>query len=363
MIPVNKSYLPPMEEYNTYLEKIWESAWLTNNGQMVRQLEHDLKEYLGVKHLFFTTNGTIVLQMAIKALNLSQKIITTPFSYVATTSAILWENCTPVFVDIDPQTCCIDPNKIEAAITEETEAIMATHVYGIPCDLEAIQKIAEKHGLKVIYDAAHAFGVNYKGESVLKYGDFSTVSFHATKLFHTIEGGAIITDDDDLARAIDLSRSFGHKGDDHFALGINAKNSEYHAAMGLCNLPRVPEFIRKRKALTEAYDEWLKPLPIFRPIVPDEVSYNYSYYPIFFENEKTLLKVKQNLEDNGIFARRYFYPSLNELPYVKGESCPVSEKLARTALCLPFYYDLTMEEAALVAKQLKAAMASANGNS
>lgn len=341
MINVTKTYLPPLEEYTAYLKKVWESGWITNNGPLVQELENRLKKYFGVKHLFFTSNGTIAIQIAIKALGLTKEIITTPFSYVATTTSILWENCKPIFVDIDKDTFCVNPDLIEERITKNTEAILATHVYGIPCDVERIEAIANKHGLKVIYDAAHAFGTNYKNRALASYGDISTLSFHATKLFHTVEGGAIITNNDELARKIRLLRSFGHIKDDYFSIGINGKNSEFHAAMGLCILDKVPGFIEERKQLHEHYDKQLKGIYHLKPSVPTNTEYNYSYYPILLKNEEELLKVKQELERNNIIPRRYFYPSLNTLPYIeKNDRCPISESYANRVLCLPMFNEL-----------------------
>lgn len=344
-INVTKTYLPPLQEYVKYLEKIWKSNWVTNHGPFVVELEERLKKILGVKHLFFTSNGTIALQIAIKALELKKEIITTPFSYVATTTSVLWENCIPVFVDIDPETFCMDQRRIEERITPDTEAILATHVYGIPCAVEEIEKIAKKHRLKVIYDAAHAFGTLYKGKPLAAYGDISTLSFHATKLFHTIEGGAVITDDDALAEKILLYRSFGHIDENYFSIGVNGKNSEFHAAMGLCLLDKVPEFINIRKQLFSEYDKQLKHLNLIRPVVPENTEYNYAYYPVVFKDEKTLLMVKAALVGQNIFPRRYFYPSLNKLPYsVSADVCPFSESYAERTLCLPLYQELAMED-------------------
>jgi dTDP-4-amino-4,6-dideoxygalactose transaminase len=237
MIPVTKPFLPPIDEYKEYIDGIYQRQWLTNNGPLVNELELKLKEHLNVSHLLYLGNGTIAIQIAIKALELKGEIITTPFSYVATTSSIAWENCKPVFVDIDKDTLNIDPSKIEAAINANTSAILATHVYGNPCDIDAIQRIANKHNLKVIYDAAHCFGTKYKGKSVFEYGDVSTTSFHATKLFHTTEGGAVITTNPELLKKMSYLRNFGHDGPEKFeCVGINGKNSEFHAAMGLVNL-------------------------------------------------------------------------------------------------------------------------------
>ncbi len=321
-----------------YLKGIWDRGQLTNNGPLVLELEEKLRMFLNVKHLYFLSNGTVALQIAIKALNLKGEIITTPFSYVATTSSIVWENCEPIFVDIEPDSLTIDPNLIEDKITENTSAILATHVYGNPCDVLAIQKIANAHNLKVIYDAAHAFGVKYKGSSILEYGDFSTLSFHATKLFHTVEGGAIVTNNPDLAHKASYLRNFGHNGqEEFFGLGINGKNSEFHAAMGLCLLPMVKDIISCRKKISEKYDELLKDMPIVKQKIREHTEYNYAYYPIFFENEESLLRVRANLNKNGIFPRRYFYPSLSKLPYVSNQYVPISEDVSRRVLCLPLF--------------------------
>lgn len=349
IINVTKSYLPPLEEYVGYLERIWESNQLTNNGPLVKELEEKLKEYLGVKHLFFVSNGTIALQIAIKSLELQGEIITTPFSYVATTSSIVWEGCQPVFVDIDPHTLNIDPDLIEEAITAKTSAILAVHVYGHPCDVERIRSIADRHGLKVIYDAAHAFGVRYKGKSLLSNGDISTLSFHATKLFHTVEGGAVITNDDDIAHRIAYMRNFGHNGPEAFwGIGINGKNTEFHAAMGLCVLPRVPELIERRRAISELYDRLLEGYGQFRPRLMDDATCNYAYYPIVFASVEDLLAAREALHAQHIYPRRYFYPSLNTLEYTPGRRCPVSEDIARRIMCLPLSHSLDNESVELI---------------
>jgi dTDP-4-amino-4,6-dideoxygalactose transaminase len=354
MINVTKSYLPPIEEYQKYLSQIWESSWLTNQGPLAQELEFKLKEKLGVKNLLFVSNGTIAIQLAIKALDLKGEIITTPFSYVATTTSILWENCTPVFADIDPETCCINPLQIESLITKKTSAILATHVYGIPCDVDSIAEIAKKHNLKIIYDGAHAFGVKYKTKSVFEHGDISTLSFHATKLFHTVEGGAIIVQDDELYKKILLYRSFGHIGDDYYSIGINGKNSEFHAAMGLCNLPYIDDIITRRKTIAARYLSNLKTLPLAFPEIPESVEYNYAYFPIFFQDEKELLTVREKLSLQNINTRRYFYPSLNKLPYINSiNNCPVSEDIAKRVLSLPFYPQLTFEEVDWICSLIK----------
>lgn len=347
MIPVTKSFLPPIEEYTKLIQGIWDRAHLTNNGPLLLDLQEKIKNYLAAKHFIFLNNGTSALQIAIKGLNLSGEIITTPFSYVATTSSIVWENCKPVFADIEETTLTIDADKIESLITPKTSAILATHVYGIPCNIEKIDKLARKHNLKIIYDAAHAFGVTYNGQPLTNYGDASTLSFHATKLFHTTEGGAIITNDEEAAHRFSYMRNFGHKGqEDFWGLGINAKNSEFHAAMGLCVLPHVAQIIARRKELSELYDQLLlnNNQPITRPRLRENTGYNFAYYPVVFETEKTLLNVRDALNAEFIYPRRYFYPSLSALPYVKKYKVPVSESIAQRVMCLPLYHDLKTED-------------------
>lgn len=353
MIPVTKPFLPPQQVYQHYLEGIWKRQWLTNMGPLANDLEMRLKDHLKLNHLLFVTNGTVAIQMAIKALELQGEIITTPFSFVATTSSIVWENCHPVFVDIDQDSLNIDANKIEAAITEKTSAILATHVYGNPCDVEKIEDIAKKHNLKVIYDAAHAFGVEINGKSIFEFGDISTCSLHATKLYHSTEGGLIVTKDPHLLKKLAYIRNFGFDGPESFAeLGINGKNSEFHAAMGLANLKYIDSINKKRKELTKEYDHKLQNLKATRPIWHQDSENNYSYYPIVFESEELMLKIIEHLKLHEIFTRRYFYPSLSHsLPYVKSESnLPVTEDIAKRVLCLPLYYDLTLEEVDLISR-------------
>lgn len=347
MLFVTKSYLPDPEEYHQQLKRIWETGILTNDGPLGRELEAGLRDYLGLQYIKFTTNGTVVLQMALKALNITHEVITTPFSYVATTNAILWGNCTPIFADISPDDFNIDPDKIEPLITERTQAIMATHVYGNACQVERIEAIARKYNLKVIYDAAHTFGATYKGRSILSYGDLSTCSFHATKVFHTIEGGCIVAHDEAMNQKLHHYRSFGHRNDDYYSVGINAKNSEFHAAMGLVMLPKVPELIAKRKQVAGWYDARLNFDRITRPKLQDGMVYNYAYYPVVFESEKVLMLVKDALIANEIMPRRYFYPSLNTLDFLPPGSrqpCPVSEEYALRVLSLPFHPELPESE-------------------
>lgn len=345
MITVTKPFLPPIEEYQAYLSQIWERNWLTNNGPLVNELELRLKEYLNLNHLLFVTNGTIGLQIAIKALGLTGEIITTAFSYVATTSSIVWEGCTPVFCDIHPNTLNIDSEKISSLITSKTVAILATHTYGNPCEIEKLQTIAADHRLALIFDAAHAFGVTYKGNSLFHYGDISVASFHATKIFHTIEGGGLITNNPSLLLKMAYMRNFGHNGPEDFAeLGINGKNSEFHAAMGLVNLKYINQNLERRKRIHDWYDEWLPYTRIKKIEFPKECQPNHSYYPIILESEKALLKALALLEGHWIFPRRYFYPSLNKLKYVEHCSLPVTDDISKRVLCLPVHDKLTREE-------------------
>lgn len=351
MLPVTKPFLPPYEDYERYLKKIWSRNWLTNNGPLVNDLELKLKEYLGVPHLLYLNNGTVALQLAIKALGLTGDIITTPFSYVATTSSIVWENCRPVFVDVDEHSFNLDPTLIEAAITDKTTAILATHVYGNPCDIEGIARIAKQHGLRVIYDAAHCFGSTYDGTSVFNYGDIATTSFHATKLFQTVEGGAVVTQDADLLARLSKMRNFGHDGPDKFdGVGINGKNSEFHAAMGLSNLPYVDEILAKRKADHARYDRLLDQLDLQKPIIDERATYNYSYYPVVFASQEMTERVFNKLKEHEIYARRYFYPLLSTLDYVTASDLPIAMSIAERVLCLPLFHTMQEEEIDMVAR-------------
>lgn len=336
MLNVTQTFLPPLEEYTKYLEKIWESSWLTNRGELVQQLEARLREYLGVENILAVNNGTVALQLAIKTLELKSEVITTSFSYVATVSSIVWENCTPVFVDIDPEFLTIDEAQIEAAITDRTSAILATHVYGNPCNVEAIREIAGRHDLKVVYDAAHCFGVRYNGESILNWGDISTLSFHATKLFHTGEGGGIVCGDPTLAVDVFNHHNFGHKGPEEFyGLGINGKLSELNAAMGLSVLVHIDEIIAKRRAVCETYDSILAESDMRTIKIREGTEWNYCYYPILLPSEEALLRAIAAMNGADIFPRRYFYPSLNRLPYVDYKKMPLAEDISRRVLCLP----------------------------
>ena len=354
MIPVTKPFLPPQEAYAKYLNGIWQRNWLTNMGPLASELEMKLKAHLKLDHLLFVTNGTVALQMAIKALGLKGEIITTPFSFVATTSSIVWEGCQPVFVDIDEHSLNIDVTKIEAAITETTVAIVATHVYGNPCDVLAIEKIAEEYNLKVIYDGAHAFGVQVNGKSIFEYGDISTCSLHATKLYHSIEGGLVFTKNPTLLKKMAYIRNFGFDGPEAFAaLGINGKNSEFHAAMGLANIEFISKIQESRKAITIRYDENLKNHNSRKQLWHSESQNNFAYYPILFESEDSMLKAMVFLQKNEIYTRRYFYPSLaSTLPYLEPVNFEITDAVAKCVMCLPLYPELSTEEVDLICKLL-----------
>ncbi len=339
MINVTKTFLPPQDEYQAILKNAWKKNWITNRGALVIELEGKVKKYLNAPNLIATTNGTLPLQIAIKALELKGEIITTPFSYVATTSSIVWEGCTPVFVDIHPDYLTIDENKIENAITSKTSAILATHVFGNPCNVEVIEIIAKKYNLKVIYDAAHCFGVTYKGKSIFEFGNVSTCSFHATKLFHTGEGGALFTKDKELFDTLFYHHNFGHRGQENFqGLGINAKMSELQAAMGLAVLPYIGDIIKDRQRIAQLYKGGLSKFQFLK--IREHTKWNYSYFPIIFNSEQELLKVQKFLNEKGVFPRRYFYPSLNKLSYVDNKATPISESISKRILCLPLYFGL-----------------------
>jgi dTDP-4-amino-4,6-dideoxygalactose transaminase len=340
MINVTKTFFPPIEEYQIQLNRIWNNQWLTNRGELTIELEEKIKKLLNVDNIIIMTNGTIPIQIALKIFGNNGEIITTPFSYVATTSAIVWENCTPVFVDIHPDYLTIDETKIEQAITSKTTAILATHVFGNPCNVEAIEAIAKKYNLKVIYDAAHAFGVNYNGKSIFQYGDASTCSFHATKIFHTGEGGAIFCNDKNDFHKAFYSHNFGHNGPlDFHGLGVNGKISELQSAMGLTVFPYFEVILNARKEVCNLYDAKLNN-SLQKIKIRQNTEWNYSYYPVIFKDETTLLKVQKALNHQDIFPRRYFYPSLNTVNFVNGKQMSVSESIASRVLCLPLYKEL-----------------------
>lgn len=349
MINVTETFLPDLDIYNKYLNQLWESKWLTNRGKFVLQLEDELKSYLGVDRILIMNNGTVPIQIALKLLAKQGEVITTPFSYVATSAAIIWENCSPVFVDIHPEYLTIDENKIEEAITPKTTAILATHVFGNPCCIEAIEAIAKKHNLSVIYDAAHCFGVKYQGRSIFNFGDVSTCSFHATKLFHTGEGGAVFCNDENLFAKIFYSHNFGHNGPlDFHGLGINGKISELQSAMGLSVLPSMEYIISDRKRVVDFYNNTLDFSKLSKVKIRENTEWNYSYFAVIFNSEEELLLVQKKLNENNIIPRRYFYPSLNTINYIKGASMPISESISSRVLCLPLYVGLQEDSLSLI---------------
>lgn len=350
---VTQPYLPPLEEFVPYLEKIWESKFLTNGGPFHHQLEDALCEYLGVKHIALFTNATIALVTALQALRVTGEVITTPYSFVATSHSLLWNGIKPVFVDVDPNTLNLDPAKIEAAITPQTTAIMPVHCYGHPCDVEAIQKIADNYNLKIIYDAAHAFGVQDQGGSVLRHGDLSVLSFHATKVFNTFEGGAIICPDAKTKVRIDQLKNFGHAGEVNVvATGINGKMSEFNAALGLLQLKHIDRALSSRQKIDTTYRQRLQGIKGIS-CLPDsgEKTANYAYFPILVGDDYPISRdaLYQRLKDHGIHPRRYFYPLISEfsmyrgLPSAHRDNLPLATKAASQVLCLPIYPDLPME--------------------
>ena len=365
-ITVTSPLLPPLEEFIPYLQQIWESKWITNNGQFHQQLEQALAEYLGVEYISVFTNGTLPLITALQALGLTKgEVITTPYSFVATTHAIWWNQLTPVFVDVDPVTGCIDPDKIEAAITEKTVAIMPVHVYGTPCDTERIDAIAKAHGLKVIYDAAHAFAIQKDGISILKKGDISTLSFHATKTYNTIEGGALICHSAEMKQQIDYLKNFGFE-DETVVVGpgINSKMDEIRAAYGLLNLQHVDSAIAARKRVAEQYIEALKDIEgitLYQPIVDSfnfkhstlNIQLNYSYFPIFVDEEQYGISrdaLYEKMKTNNVLGRRYFYPLISEFTTYRGlpsshpENLPNAHKMANSVICLPMHHELSEQD-------------------
>lgn len=347
MINVTKTYLPSKELYKLYVDQIFESGWITNSGAFVNKLEHALCNYLGVEHLLLVSNGTLALQVCFKALGLTGEVITTPFSFVATTSALDWEKLKPVFADINSKTFNIDPKSVKEKITPNTSAVLPVHVFGNACEVNELESICTESGIKLIFDAAHAFDVKDSKTNVLNYGDASILSFHATKIFHTIEGGAIIfrkKEDYDKAK---LMINFGISDYDRVdGPGINCKMNEFQAAMGLAMLPEMPTIIQARKEIWERYYlEFSENDSVYFQNTNPSFNQNYGYFPVVFKNEETLLKVKFELNNNGIYPRRYFYPSLNELNYLEDyQPCPLSENLVKCILCLPIYPGLKSEE-------------------
>lgn len=337
---------------------IFESSWITNNGSYVQKLENSLCTYLDVSHIIACNNGTTALMLALQCAGLAgKKIAITPYTYVATLSALLWLGCEPVFVDVEPDTLCLALDLLRQRLYEEPDiaGVLPVHIYGLACDVESLETICREHGTILIYDGAQAFGSRYRGKSLLDYGDFSICSFHATKIFHTAEGGCVISRNADAHNALTLARAFGHINDTHYSLGINGKMSELHAALGLSLLPGTEEEIARRRQLCAVYDAALAGFDLARPVRPEGLEHNHAYYPVLLPGEATLLRVQRVLDEQGVHLRRYFYPALNTLPYLKAEwrsSCPVAEDAARRALCLPLYGFFPPEAAATVAALL-----------
>ncbi|MBP3763030.1 MAG: DegT/DnrJ/EryC1/StrS family aminotransferase [Bacteroidales bacterium] len=364
MTTVTSPLLPPLKEFQRCLEQIWHNRWITNNGAFHQQLEQAMAAYLGVEHLSLFTNGTLPLITALQALHITGEVITTPYSFVATTHAIWWNGCKPVFVDIEEETCGIDPDRIEAAISPRTTAIMPVHCYGIPCNTDRIQAIARKYGLKVIYDAAHAFGVRRDGQSILNCGDMSTLSFHATKVFNTVEGGALIVNDGETKQRIDYLKNFGFASETEVvAPGINSKMDEVRAAFGLLNLQQVDTAIGKRHRIATRYRDALRGIPGIRFFddMPG-IRHNYGYFPIFvnaaeYGMSRDALYFK--MQEHGIYGRRYFYPlistfsSYRGLPSATPANLPVATRMADEVICLPIHHELTDEEVENVILQVK----------
>ena len=346
MIPVNKPFLPSKKEYDKLTEGIWKNVWLTNSGPLSIELEDKLKVRLGVNNVLFVSNGTMALQLAIAGLELTGEIITTPFSFIATTTSIIWQNCTPVFGDIEADTLNIDTSTIEELITSKTTGILVTHVYGNPCEVDSIEAIAKKYNLKVIYDGAHAFDVQLNNEPIFKHGDISICSLHASKLYHSVEGGLVACNDNKIAAKITRIRNFGFTSPESFnELGINGKNSEFHAAMGLINYSHIEKLISKRKLLSDKYDELLISFAAKKPVWNKSATKNYSYYPLIFCNEEFMLKCMKFLQENDVFTRRYFYPSLaSALKFLPTKSLAITDKVSKKVLCLPLFYELTVDE-------------------
>lgn len=353
MINVTKTYLPNKAKYKKYIDQIYSNGWLTNNGPMVKLLEKRLAKYLGVKNIVLVSNGTVALEIAYRTLGIKRDVITTPFSFVATTSSLVTNGLNPIFTDIDPNTLNIDCVNIKKLITKNVSAILPVHVFGNGCEVEVIDEIARKSKLKVIYDAAHAFGVKYKGKSILNYGDISTLSFHATKMFHTIEGGALVINDNKLVQKARYLINFGIKNTESIPeLGINAKMNEFEAAMGLCILDDINEISLQRERI---YDLYIKALHNFVdfPARNPQSTLNFSYFPIILRNEQDLLKVERALNYHNIFPRRYFYPSLDTLSYINPKQhCEISRDISKRILCLPMYADLEKNTQMLIIKTI-----------
>lgn len=351
---VTRSFIPPPADYLARVQAILERGQLTNHGPNVTELEEKLRQALGVRHLVIMSNGTLAIQLALKALEKVGEVITTPFSYVATVSSVVWEGCTPVFAGIRPNDLSLDPIQVERLIGPNTLAILATHVYGFPCQVDEFERLSQKYNVPVIYDAAHAYGVAIGGRPLMTYGSMSTLSFHATKVFHSGEGGAVVTESDELAHKLRYLRNFGHNGEEAFwGLGVNAKMSELHGAMGLSVLPHMNEIIGGRKQVWERYQRSLSKSGVYTFELPSRVEYNYAYYPCLMPSEESLLAAKAELNGRNIFPRRYFFPSLDTLPYVSPSNDPVVADACRRVLCLPLHPTLDFSVVDEVCEVLK----------
>lgn len=365
IITVTQPAIPPLNEFIPYLEKIWDNKWLTNNGPFHQEFEKELAEFLGVEYISLFSNGTLALITALQALRITGEVITTPYSFVATTHSLWWNNIKPVFVDIEDEYFNIDPKKVEAAITPKTTAIMPVHVYGNPCNVEEIQRIADIYGLRVIYDAAHAFGVKYKGSSLLNWGDLATISFHATKVFNTIEGGAIICQDEKTKRRIDLLKNFGFANETTvIEPGINAKMNELQAAYGILQLKHVDSYIAKRKEIVLLYNSLLNGIPGIKTIKVDndDIEHAYPYYPVLVNMKEYGMSRDDlyfKLQEYNIYGRRYFYPLISDFPTYKGlasastDNIPVATKVAKEVICLPIYPNLDFEDIKNICRLIK----------
>lgn len=345
---VTKATLPPKDRFLELVSQAYDRAWLTNHGPLCSELEKQLKNTLDAGYLSLCSNGTLGLQLAIRALGLNgKKVLTTPFTYVATLTALLWEGCEPVFADIDGENLCMSPIQAEKFLARDQEiaGVLPVHVYGNACAVNEFADLGRQYNIKILYDGAHAFGAKLNGKSLLAYGDAAICSFHATKLFHTVEGGCIISHSPQIQEKLNLFRAFGHKGDDYYSIGLNAKLSEMHAAMGLALLPEVPDIINKRSNLGKLYDNALNigKNALKKPELAKGLEWNHAYYPIIFPSEKSLLKANNALKERNFFCRRYFFPSLTKMPYIKTPPAPICEDIASRVLCLPFWPDMPVD--------------------
>lgn len=353
---VTRALLPAKDLFIRYVDQIFASDQLTNNGPLVVKLETELQALLSAKHLALCANGTLSLMLAIKALGLSgKKVIVTPFTYVATLTALLWEKCQPIFVDIDPNTLCLSPKLVAEALEKDPTiaGILPVHVYGVACDVQALNAIAKEHGIPILYDASHAFGIDLANESLLNFGDIAVCSLHATKVFHTVEGGMIVCHDPETLRKIQLLRAFGHINDNYLDIGINAKLSEFHAAMGLSLLQSISQFTKEREKVFNSYNSLLATKNYRRPQMHPNQTQNFAYYPLIFPSEEDVLTAMAKMAAHNIYPRRYFYPACNTMPYLEVKtSCPVAEDISKRILYLPIFPSLPQDKIATIVQCL-----------